>query len=82
MANLLDLIRLGLVSPGLEVKDFFDSVSPENVMASPNALPETQPEEKPTQPLERDVRVGGTTQNLRKNFVRSWQANTPSKREG
>jgi hypothetical protein len=40
MTDLLYLIGLGLAPLGLQVQDFFDSVPPENMMASPDALAE------------------------------------------
>jgi hypothetical protein len=71
------LIRLGLVPPGLQVQDFLDTILPENVMASANALAKAQPQQEPSQVRERDIGVGGPPVNLLKYFVASGQVGPP-----
>jgi hypothetical protein len=82
MADLLDLIGLGLAPLGLQVEDFLDPISPEDVVTASNALAKAQVQQKPAQPRKRNVCVGRAAKNLPKNLVRLGQFTAPSGWEG
>jgi hypothetical protein len=57
VADLFDLIRLGLAAAGLEIQDFFDSRAAENEVIAANSLLKAQsPQERP-QVIETDIRI-------------------------
>jgi hypothetical protein len=56
-ADLLDLIRLGLATSGLEIQDLGHAVSGEDMMVTANPLGEAQMDQQRAEVIEADVRV-------------------------
>jgi len=55
--DLLDLIRLGLATKGLEIEDLRHAVPSENVMVATNPLSEAQMDQQGPEVVEPDVCV-------------------------
>ena len=66
MADLLDLIGLGLVPLGLKVQNLLHSVPEKDVMTPSNSLAESEVLQHAAQPVKGNIGVGRSPQNLLK----------------
>jgi len=68
VAYLLNLVRFGLRTPGLQIQDFLDIFTRKDMMVAANSLLKSQVTQQSTQFGKRDVGVGCTPQDLCQQF--------------
>jgi hypothetical protein len=63
ISNLLDLVGLGLATPGLKIQNLFDILASEHMTGATNPLFEAEPHHQVAQVLKADIRIGGASQH-------------------
>ncbi|MBF0626841.1 MAG: hypothetical protein HQL91_01330 [Magnetococcales bacterium] len=70
IAHLSNLISFGLMANRLQIENFRNLWSGDNVMVTPDAFLETKMTQQSQQLLERDIRITPAAQDTPKDFVR------------